>query len=1239
MKRLLACSALFAVSPLLAATSRVAVTAGARDFLAGEAKGTAVSADGRLTIAPPLAPRTWPENAADAAVFAAAGDASGRVYLATGGGLGRLFVSDPKGVTLVFAAPEPNITAVAIAPDGAVVCASSPNGKIYRVNPKESDPEKAGTVLGDPKEAAVWSLAFGPDGTLYAGTGNKGRIYRKTPAGALELFHEIEDVHVRTLLAGPDGTLYAGTSDRGLVVAIGAKGARTLYDFSRPEVTGLALDGRGVLYAAASQVDASVGRAVPIEIRSRPTPTPTPSPGPAPEAPKGTVSIAATTSAVRPVVAPQAANSSEIAAIAPDGFVEPAWTFPEEAVFSLRFDASSGSLIIATGPRGRLYAWKDREVRLLAQTGEKLVVAAPAAGAGFAAVTNGAAGILRPAGAPAPASYVSAVKDAARLSTFGHARWEGAAPAGSAVSLSVRAGNSEKPDATWSAWTPTGAGGGAKLPAARFFQWKADLTPNGKGESPSVERVEITYTERNARPVLENLTVLEPGLVFARGGSAGSGVLSVTNPDENGIFAGLEQPHDGSSLEGPGRRLWRKGFRTLTWKGLDPNGDSLRYDVEARREGGSWFPVRKDVEDSFLSFDTTALADGRYRFRVTASDRVSQPEGEALSSVEESALAVVDNTPPVLKVESRRLEGDFRRAPDPRHRRALARRARRGLPERRPLAAPARRGRRGRLARRALRLPRPEASRSLRPRGARRRRGRQRRGRLGRMAVLTSKGGTRRRVPPAAHPLRAAGYAALVGLCFVVSACGTHGKDQTSVIRRRLDGEPKTLNPILTTTDAEQIVVALLSRNLLDYDEKLNLVPGLAEEVSDSPDHLVFTVRLRPDARWEDGTPVTSADVVFTLNAIMDPKVPALARRPLFEGLVKAEAVDPRTARVTFRTASAGRRDAFNLPLLSAAAWRDGDVATHPRNRHPLADGPYRLGAWEAGRTISLVRNTQYAGPAAPAEQVVFRVVPETAPAFAGLLSGDLDEMRLTFAQKREIDAQAGTPGAPRAVTFDDLAYAYFGWNNRSPLFSDRRVRRALTMLVDRESIDRNLYGGLAKLANGPLPPAHWAWNSSIASLAVRSEGGRGPSRRGRLSQGPGRDPPQGRPEARVHVLLRHGQRRAAADGRAGPAVLPQGGDRHADPAARVGDVHREGGRRGARGVGRGAQPRPVPGPRASPGTRRRSPRTVSTTASTGTRRSMLFSNASGRSSTARRPGSCSARSSGSSTRTSPSRS
>ena len=187
-------AAAFAAQPLDAGTSRIAATSGARDFLAGETKGVAVSADGKLTLGAALAPRAWADDAADAAVFAAAADASGRVFVATGGGLGRLFVSSGAKVALLFTAPEPNITAVAVAPDGSVVCASSPNGKIYRVDPHTADPAKAGSVLGDPKEAAIWALAFAKDGTLYAGTGNKGRVYRKTPSGPVELFREISDL-------------------------------------------------------------------------------------------------------------------------------------------------------------------------------------------------------------------------------------------------------------------------------------------------------------------------------------------------------------------------------------------------------------------------------------------------------------------------------------------------------------------------------------------------------------------------------------------------------------------------------------------------------------------------------------------------------------------------------------------------------------------------------------------------------------------------------------------------------------------------------------------------------------------------------------------------------------------------------------------------------------------------------------------------------------------------------------
>lgn len=319
----------------------------------------------------------------------------------------------------------------------------------------------------------------------------------------------------------------------------------------------------------------------------------------------------------------------------------------------------------------------------------------------------------------------------------------------------------------------------------------------------------------------------------------------------------------------------------------------------------------------------------------------------------------------------------------------------------------------------------------------------------------------------------------LVPLLLLLASCsGPVGKDQSLVLKRRLEGEPQTLNALTATSDPENVVIALLQRNLLDYDEALNLVPGLADSVEADESRLVYTVKLRRGIRWEDGTPVSAEDVKVTLEALLDPETPALYRRSLFADLVKVEVVDPLTARATFRKAYSAQRDAFSLPLLPAHLYRGIDVATNPANRRPLATGPYRLASWE-GTTLRLVRNTQYFGEPPAFEQVVLRVVPESSSAFQGLLAGALDESRLNAVQRPEA-ARAGTI---REKTYDEIAYTYLAWNNRLPQFADARVRRALTMLVDREAIARELYGGLAKPANGPLPPGLWPHDPSLAPL------------------------------------------------------------------------------------------------------------------------------------------------------------
>lgn len=649
-----------------AAGVKVAAFGSLKDFLAGDSAGTGVTHAGRLTLGAPLGAPAWPEEAADAVVLGAATDRSGRIFVATGGGLGRLFVSTPDGkVSLLFQAPEPNVTAVAVAADGTVVCGTSPNGRIYRVDPGAREPARAGTDWGSPGEESIWSLAFGPDGALFAGTGNRGRVWRRDRDGKLAMLAELPDTHVRVVAAGRDGKLLAGTSEKGLLVEIAADGSfRTLHDFARPEVTGIAVGADGTVWAAASSTAPPAPAATRGDARGRSPVTPAPAP-PREETPKGSVSVSTGPARLAPASAaatPPAEGATDVVAVGPTGLVEPAWTLPEETVYSLRLDGGTGALVLATGPRGRVYTLRDRKLTLVAQTQETQVVSAPETPAGLAAVTMSSAAVRRPpAPGPRAGTFTSATRDAGRLSRFGRLRFDGEVPAGSSLKLSVRSGNSSGPDASWSPWALLGNDGtaaGPAVPPARYFQWRVEMSAGAKGGAPSVERVELSYAETNSRPVLENLQVLEPGLVYAKSGAAsGPSVLSIASPDELGIFAGLEPAREPAGPDGGGKKLYRKGFRTVSWKGTDLNGDLLRYDLDLLpSSSGPALPLRRDVEDSWFSFDTSALPDGRYRCRVTVSDRVGNAEGEDLSATEETELFVVDNSPPALAVSSARSE-------------------------------------------------------------------------------------------------------------------------------------------------------------------------------------------------------------------------------------------------------------------------------------------------------------------------------------------------------------------------------------------------------------------------------------------------------------------------------------------------------------------------------------------------------------------------------------------------------
>jgi len=298
---------------------------------------------------------------------------------------------------------------------------------------------------------------------------------------------------------------------------------------------------------------------------------------------------------------------------------------------------------------------------------------------------------------------------------------------------------------------------------------------------------------------------------------------------------------------------------------------------------------------------------------------------------------------------------------------------------------------------------------------------------------------------------------------------------------RRLEGEPATLNPLLQTDDPGAYVISEIARNLVDLDKKLEPVPGLAERWEISPDALAYTFHLRADAVWEDGTPVTSADALFTFRTATDPKVPALLFSSGLESFQGADALDAKTFRVRFGKPYAFRLLAFNMPLVCAARNTGRDFLASPDDRAPFSNGPYRLARWRSSETIELVRNPRYAGPRAHFDRVVFRILPDAVQAYRALERGDIDEMRMSTEQWRATASDEKFARCCRTALFYDLSYFYVGYNNKSPLFADAPTRRAMAMLLDRGRLVRDLFFGTARILSGPWAADSVAYDATVA--------------------------------------------------------------------------------------------------------------------------------------------------------------
>lgn len=289
-----------------------------------------------------------------------------------------------------------------------------------------------------------------------------------------------------------------------------------------------------------------------------------------------------------------------------------------------------------------------------------------------------------------------------------------------------------------------------------------------------------------------------------------------------------------------------------------------------------------------------------------------------------------------------------------------------------------------------------------------------------------------------------------------------------------MPAEMEHLNPFTATDFHAQVLCGLIFESLIERDnETLEPKPRIAESWEIAPDRMTYTFHLRKDAKFSDGRPLTADDVKFSFDTLMNPATNAPHLRNYYEDVAACETPDPYTVKFTCKKVYFKHLFTLGeLPVLPKHIYATGDFNQHPNNRNPVGSGPYLFEKWDTGQQIVLVRNENYWREKPRIKKMVFKVITNSDAAFQELVQHGLDTMDPLSMTEELWTTRATEPKFEaefNKLTYLDSGYRYIGWNMRKPQLQDKRVRQAFTMLLDRETILRELMHGLGAVSSGPF--------------------------------------------------------------------------------------------------------------------------------------------------------------------------
>jgi peptide/nickel transport system substrate-binding protein len=351
--------------------------------------------------------------------------------------------------------------------------------------------------------------------------------------------------------------------------------------------------------------------------------------------------------------------------------------------------------------------------------------------------------------------------------------------------------------------------------------------------------------------------------------------------------------------------------------------------------------------------------------------------------------------------------------------------------------------------------------------------------------------------------------------------------------------DPDGMNPMTSSAANALYIQNNIYSKLLVYDQQtLELSPQLAVnrpeikvlEDGEYAGGMSLTYEIHPEATWDNGTPITAEDYAFTIKVIKNPRVNSAQIRPYFEFMDKVEIDPTNNKKFTiyskeryFRAEESSGQEPFILPeyhydpegLMSEFTIEQlsdsAEVATLKKdqkiirfaeqfnapklNRQPeqiVGSGPYAFVEWTTGQRIVLERKKDWWGDKVKGNKmleafppkIIYKTIPDLTAAITSAKDGQIDVIR-SIPPTKFIDLKDDTKFSTRfdLSTPDQFAYHYIGFNMKRPQFRDKRVRRAIAHLIDRDDMIESIFEGMAIKTNGPINPKKTYSNKNMKDI------------------------------------------------------------------------------------------------------------------------------------------------------------